>query len=186
MLIIGHRGNGLERQELVDMLELDLRKSGHDIVVHHDRLGKKRGQKLVELLPNIRVPLNLELKESGFETELLQMLKNFSSEVVISSKHPWYLKKIRALDEKVKIGLILGSANFFLLPWIKSQDKKLNLYSIHPESFFVNSSMVKRLKKLGKPIYVWTVNRPKRFAQLEKLNVDGVFTDKPELIRKHD
>lgn len=185
MLIIGHRGNGLNEQSLVDMIEVDLRKRGSEIVVSHNRPTKSAElQTLNQLLAQSQVPLNLEFKESGFETEVLEAIKNFSSKVLLSSKYPSILKKIRALDENVDLGLILGRANWFLVPFIKRLDKALKLYSIHPKTFLAKSILIKRFHRLGKKVFVWTVNNLNQFQKLEASGVDGVFTDYPNLIKK--
>ncbi len=195
MLIFGHRGaTGLEpentissfkkAEELgVDILEVDLRFQNGKIVLSHDK-PKSDIATLDELLASTKLKLNLEIKESGFESLLLEKLKSFSSEVLISSKYPSILKKVRALDEKVQLGLILGRANFFLLPLVAKLDRSLNLYSVHPKTFLAGKTAIKYFKKLNKKIFVWTVNDPKRFEQLKELGVDGVFTDYPNIIKK--
>jgi len=199
MLIIGHRGAaGLvsentissfqKAEELgVGMIETDLRMSRKgEIVLQHNLVSAPgRNSKcttLKELLDVTKIPVNLEIKEPGFEAELLEALKGFSSEVLISSKHPLILKKIRTLDEKVKIALVLGKTNFFLLPRLKKLDQKLHFYSIHPNSSMVNSMTLGYLKRLNKKIFVWTVNNSKKFEKLKALGIDGVFTDYPNKI----
>lgn len=139
---------------------------------------------LRQLLAEAKVPLNLELKEFGFEAEVLNAIKGFSFKVLISSKYPWILKKVRVLDESIQLGLILGSANWFLLPWIAQLDRKLKLFSVHLKAFLVFSKLVKYLKRSGKQVFVWTVHRPEQFAKLKALGVDGVFTDYPDRIKR--
>ena len=177
MIIIAHRWQEY-KQSGAEMVEVDLRKKDGQIVLSHDR--PRKSQQLVnlqELLLAAKVPLNLELKEAGFEAEVLKAIKNFSFKVLISSKHPSILKKIRALDENVQLGLILGRANFFLLPLVPKLDKKLNLYSVHPKTFLVSSKLVKKLHDLGKKVFVWTVHDRKKFERFRKIGVDGIFTD---------
>ncbi len=196
MLIIGHRGaKGLAPENTVssfrkaeefgvDMIEIDIRRIGGELVATHGRkFRSKKFPTLAEILKISKTPLNLEIKEPGFEKELLSAIRNFSSEVLISSKHPKVLKKIRALDEKIKLALVLGKANFFLLASIRKLDQSLNLHSVHPKIFLVKKPIIQRLKKLNKKIFVWTVNDPKKFAKLKSLKIDGVFTDYPNLIK---
>jgi glycerophosphoryl diester phosphodiesterase len=201
MLIIGHRGAaGLEpentirsfqkAQELgVDMIETDLRQTADGIIVlHHDPLPKKHKgthfTTLDELLAVAQVPMNLEIKKSGFEAKLVKRIHNFSDRVLISSFYPGILKKIRALDEKVKLGLIIGKGELHLLPIIERLTNKLKFYSIHPQNSIVSKASMKSFKPLKHKIYVWTVNDKKEFLRLKKLNVDGIFTDRPDIIHK--
>src|SRR3990167_6323869 len=139
MLIIGHRGAaGLELENTissfkkaeqygVDMIEMDLRLNDRgQIVVRHDKDPKDYNAPLLsEILSQVKLPLNLEIKESGFEQELLKAIRDFPSEVLVSSKYPRILEKIRALDGKIKLALVLGRANFFLLPFAARIDQKL-------------------------------------------------------------
>jgi len=198
MLIVGHRGAaGLvsentigsfkKAEELgVDMIELDLRqsKTGQIIASHNRYRDYGQAPKLSEILAVIKTPLNLELKETGFEVEVLSVIKNFSSSVLISSKYPMVLQKIRALDENIQLGLVLGRANFFLLPWIARLDRKLKLYSVHLKLFLTFPIVVNYLKFLGKQVIAWTVNDSQSLERLKTLNIDGVITDYPNLIRK--
>jgi len=197
MLIIGHRGAaGLAEENTlrsfttaqeygVDMIEMDLRKSNGQIILAHSRWDKdKKNVYLSQVLDLINIPLNLEVKESGFEGELLRAIKNVSSSVLISSKYPSILQKIRALDENIKLGLVIGKGNFFLLPFVARLDRSINLYSVHPKMFLSNSWVIRFLKDLGKKIFVWTINDPNKFTKLEKLGIDGVFTDRPDLIKR--
>lgn len=196
MIVIGHRGaKGLapentissfkKAEELgVDMIETDLRRGKNgQIVLSHDA-PKTNSPALAELLQAVSTPLNLEIKEAGFEAEILSAIKNFSSRVLISSKYPGILKKIRALDENIQIGLIIGKGNWFLLPFISGLDKVLKLYSIHPKVFLAKPFFIRRMKRLGKKVFVWTVNDPEQFRKLSTWEADGVFTDYPNLIKK--
>lgn len=197
MLIIGHRGaKGLAPENTVSsfkkaqdfgvgMIEVDLRKDGNRIVVSHDRLSDySKTTTLQEVLDSVTTALNIELKETGIESQVLTAIKSFSSDVLVSSKKPWVLKKIRALDENIRLGLIIGSANFWLLPLIPWLDKKLKLYSVHPKYSLTSKVVVSFLKRLGKPVFVWTVNTEKQLERVSKLKVDGVFTDYPNLIKQ--
>ena len=196
MLIIGHRGAaGLERENTVgsfkkaeqlgvDMIEMDLRRNRQgQIIVSHNRTSNNKVLTLAQALREINSPVNLELKQAGFEAEVLHAVKSFSSKVLISSKHMKVLKKIRALDGKVRLGLVLGRANFSLLPFLSRLDRQLNLYSIHPKTFLASKRLIDRWRRRGKKVFVWTVNQPKQYEKFKALGVDGVFTDYPNLIK---
>ena len=199
MLIIGHRGaKGLEAentirsfqkaQELgVDMIETDLRLQNGEIVLNHDPL--KNGAKyptLNELLAIARVPLNLEIKEAGFEEQVLRSIKGFTYKVLITSWNPRVLKKIRTLDGNIAIGPVVGYKYCFFLPIVVMLLKNLNIYSITIGPELVNSKRMKRFKKLGWKVFPFTVNNPVQFEELQKLGVDGVFTDFPNIIKNYD
>jgi glycerophosphoryl diester phosphodiesterase len=37
------------------------------------------------------------------------------------------------------------------------------------------------MKRLGYPVWVWTVNEPKRMERMLTLGVDAIITDRPDL-----
>jgi glycerophosphoryl diester phosphodiesterase len=136
---------------------------------------------LDEVLQSIKSNLVLDLKERGLESQIINKIKNFSNDVLISSIYPGVLKKIRTLDENVKLGLILGRGESLLLPvFLRLFAKKLHLYSIHLKYPLVNKSSLALTRSNGIKIFVWTVNKPEEFERMTKLGVDGIFTDFPE------
>ena len=50
---------------------------------------------------------------------------------------------------------------------------------------YLSSSSVKNAHKVGKEVYVWTVNSKRLLERLMLLNVDSIITDNPEKMR-HD
>jgi glycerophosphoryl diester phosphodiesterase len=194
----------------VDMVEMDFRqtKDGqivalHDatlIRTHDDQRGLKRltlkevkdlsigeGREiptLEEVLIEAKVALNLEIKETGFEEKLVGLIKTFSYEVLVSSSNPVVLKKIRTLDEKVKLGFILGSKWGTFFPLAIALAKTLDLYSIHPYRTIVTPRHMKAIRELKTKIYSWTIDDPHEYVLMKGFGVDGVFTDYPNIITK--
>lgn len=192
-----------------DMIEFDVRESKDgELVVIHDSNTERLFDKdyrvaeltvaelkeisaereiptLAEALAAIKIPINVHVKVHGIEQKLLDNLKNFTSEVLISSTFPGVLKKIRALDGKVRLGLIVGKGELHLIPIINWLTKNLPLYSIHPRLEVVNFASVALLKLLNRKIYVWGVNTPKDMDRLIKFKADGMFTDYPQLFTSY-
>ena len=200
-------------QELgVDMIELDVRQSsdGELVVIHDSHLkrifdiDKAVGQTtvselkqissnagreiptLAEVLKEISIPLDLDIKVHGIESKLLDTVKNFPANVLISSIYPGVLKKIRALDKKIQLGLIVGRGELHLLPVINPLIEKLDLYSIHPKYMLVYKASMAILKMSKRKIFPWTVNEPHEFDRVNKLNLDGIITDQPQLFVKNN
>ena len=202
-------------QELgVDMVEMDLRQSADgEIVISHDASLQRlfgidkeiselslaslkemtidRGREmatLAEALAQINLPVNLHIKVHGLEEKLISQVQGFPHKVLISSTFPGVLEKIKTLDGKADLGFIIGRGELRLLPIIRRLTVDLDLFSIHPKSILVSLISMPILKKLGKKIFVWTVNDPKIFALMARLKVDGIFTDCPQLFvnKKYD
>lgn len=200
MLIIGHRGAaGLERENTissfqkavelgVDAVEIDLRlrRDGQIVVVHDEDPEKVYPQavQLTEVLKTVKVGLYLEIKESGFESQLLEIIKNFPSEVLVSSFKPKVLRKVRSLDRNIRLGQAINqkmSRYFYPLIFLS---RYLKAYSIHLHHSLLTPTRIKWMKKLGFQIYMFTINEPDLFERVKRLGVDGVFTDRPDVIKR--
>jgi glycerophosphoryl diester phosphodiesterase len=194
----------------VDMIELDVRSTREgELVISHDATLKRifgTGQSisqmslkqikevsiaagreiptLDEVIENINCDIDIDVKVHGIEKQLMAKLKKFSHKVLISSIYPGVLKKIRALDEKVNLGLIVGRGELHLLPILNRLAKNLNLYSIHPKYMIVYKSSIAVLRQTKRKIFVWTVNEPHEYERVAQLGVDGIITDCPHLFKK--
>jgi glycerophosphoryl diester phosphodiesterase len=206
MLIIGHRGAaGLvaentigsfqKAQELqVDMIETDLRRRfDGEIILNHNFDLKKiypQAPKLKELLQIADRPLNLEIKEVGFEAEVLEAIKNFPHKVLITSWNPRVLKKIRALDGNIELGLVIGHRWGYLLPVLISNLKNINVSWVTLDQALVSERLVDKFHELNWKVNVYTNDDPKMFndkesfERLKNLGINGIFTDYPDIVSK--
>jgi glycerophosphoryl diester phosphodiesterase len=48
----------------------------------------------------------------------------------------------------------------------------------------LDAAKVKEAKSLGLTVLAWTVNEPARIAQVMDMGVDGIVTDRPDLLRQ--
>jgi glycerophosphoryl diester phosphodiesterase len=193
----------------VQMVEVDLRrtKDGQIVLMHdpaltrtHDdrrkvedltlaeisEIGERENREIPELtrfLQAVKMPINLELKVGGMEEAVLSAIKNFPHKVLISSHHPTVLKKIRALDEKIPLGFIIGQKMGYMFRLMMLIAKQLDLYSIHPYHTLINPSHMKMMREMKVKVYPWTVNNPHELLILKGFGIDGVFTDYPNIIK---
>lgn len=173
------------------MLETDLRKHNGEIILSHDnpQIGVKYVT-LEEFLKIANLPVNLEIKEVGFEEDVLSQINGFANKVLITSCNPWVLKKIRALDGNISLGPVIGCKYKLFLPIVISLLKNINIFSITLGVALVNERRMRTFKRLGWKVYVFTnddgkmFNDPKIYQRLNDLGVDGVFTDYPNIVSK--
>jgi glycerophosphoryl diester phosphodiesterase len=201
----------------VDMIEVDVRKTLDSVLIlFHDELINNQpinqltyadinkfslnvGFKvptLAEILKLVQaqVKLDLELKEVGYEKEIISLVTHYLSpeEFIVTSFNDESLLKIKQDFSCVKTGLIIGkkNSNNFLI------NLKTKLAEIFPENRYkkikadfliakvsiLNFGFLTRARKNKKPVFVWTVNDQ---ATLEKLlrddRVTGIVTDKTDL-----
>jgi glycerophosphoryl diester phosphodiesterase len=192
----------------VQMVEVDLRSTldgqvvlAHDPTLartHDDRrrlsrmtlaqvreVGKREGREiptLEEFLRAASLPVNLELKEPGMEAQVVSAIRTFPHKVLVSSSYPDVLKKIRALDGNLPLGLIVGPKAGILLPMLISMTGKVNLHSIHPVHNLVTPLTMRIMRRTGAKVYAWTVNDVHDLQLMRGHGVDGIFTDYPNII----
>ncbi len=131
--------------------------------------------------------LNLEFKNEGncypgIEEHTLQVLNTFVPEVfpktLFSSFDYDTLLRLRKLSKNVRIGLLTR---------VFDVDKALALQaeSIHLNATRFSPEMVRACHDRGLKLYLYTVNNLEMARVLEKLGVDGIFTDRIDLFTMH-
>ena len=191
----------------VDAVELDVRRTkDNKIVVIHDSdvnkttdgSGSVRDLTLEEIkkfvtpkgenIPTLNEALELlgkqvkvlvELKEIGFEEEVLDLIrqKKMMDNVIIISFHEDALRKVRKLNEKVATGLIyVRHKNPIESALELKADYLLSLYR------FTHSAEVKKAHENGLKVIVWTINNPEEVVKYKKKGVDGIASDRPDIL----
>ncbi len=191
----------------VDAVELDVRKTkDNEIVVIHNadvnkttdgsglvsdftleeikRFVTENGEKvptLEEVLDSVgkRVNVLVELKETGIEEKVLGLIrqKGLIENVVIVSFHEDALRNVRELDGEVATGLIyVRHKNPIQAALELKAEYLLSLYR------FTHSANVKKAHENGLKVIVWTINNKEDVAEYRKKGVDGIATDRPDIL----
>jgi glycerophosphoryl diester phosphodiesterase len=193
-----------------DMIEFDIRRTRDCIlIVHHDEnvdkhLVKNLTYEQIRIIdadiPAVeeifrltkgKIKLDVELKEEGYEEEVVELLLKYfrEDEFVITSFNDRSLKIIKSGHPKVKVGLILGKEKpekFIrtryseLFPIKRAKDAKADF--LVPHWKLLRFGFLKRAKRNKMPVFVWTVNDEKEIEDL--LNNDlikAIITDRPEI-----
>jgi glycerophosphoryl diester phosphodiesterase len=193
----------------VDAVELDVRKTkdNHLVVIHDAEVnkttnGKGSVDKLTleeikgfstekgETIPTLKETLDfldkkvkilVELKEEGLEKEVLKLVheNKLQKNVIIVSFIEEALRKVRELDDTVETGLIYAKHQNPLKAALELKAQYLvGFYR------FVHTANVQKFHENGLKIVVWTVNTPEEIAAYVKKGVDGIASDKPDLLMK--
>jgi len=188
-----------------DMIELDVRRTRDKrlIVIHDPKVGKKKVgdltyRQLLSINPRVptleevlrltsgKIKLDIEVKERGFEPEVLDTVLRYFKyrNFFISSFFSSVIKKVKRLDHEVMTGLIVGarpSDQFKILKLMalrmaaKADFLVINCKLWQPKlsRFFPHHKQL---------IYVWTVNDEKEMkVLLNHPQIAGIITDNPEL-----
>ena len=191
----------------VDAVELDVRKTkdGKVVVIHDAKVDKTTNGKgsvgeltldeikqLVtekdEKVPTLeealdfldrKVKILIELKESGFEEEVLRQIRErgLENNVVIVSFIEEALRKVREMDKEVETGLIyVRHRNPIKAALDLRASYLLPLYR------FTHTANVKKAHENGLKVIVWTINKPEEVPQYIKKGVDGIASDRPDIL----
>jgi glycerophosphoryl diester phosphodiesterase len=194
----------------VNAVELDVRKTrDNQLVVIHDADVKRTtdGKGLVsdltvkeikeftaekgEKIPTLKEALDfldkkvkilIELKEEGVDEKVLSLVREggLQKNVVIVSFSEEALRKVRKLDKEVETGLIYVKHKN---PVKAALDLEANY--LLPLYRFAHSANVQKAHENGLKVIVWTVNKPEEVAEYTKKGVDGIASDRPDILTKY-
>ncbi len=190
-----------------EMMELDVRFSsdGHLVIIHDKKLDRTtNGHGLVsemtlselkkldagkgEKIPTFeevidlskgKIKLVVELKDKGTEEKVIKLVKEngLIDDVFLVSFHCDLIKRAKSLEPRIRTGLImLFSFN------TAAKGKECLADAVAPSQYFITRSMVKEVHKNGMYLFTWTVDDPKKAKKLKEMGVDGIVTNKPDLI----
>jgi glycerophosphoryl diester phosphodiesterase len=193
----------------VDAVELDVRRTKDDeLVVIHDaevskttngkglvneltlkeikQLNTAKGEKIPTLeealnFLNKKVKVIIELKEIGYEDKVLSLIieKGLEKNVIIVSFHEEALRKVRKISNEIETGLIYVQHKN---PIKAALELKANY--LLPLYRFVHTANVQKAHENGLKVIVWTINTQEEASEYAKKGVDGIASDKPDILRK--
>jgi glycerophosphoryl diester phosphodiesterase len=165
VIVSAHDGYPRFLHSGADFIEIDIRRgAGGEIILAHDepRPGD-RHPTLDEVLADIegQTGLHLDLKESGFETELLAtVLARLPPDKVVVT--PDFAESVRAIKER--------------FPGVRVSP--IDFVAVDHDKLAGNSGL--RL-----PIWVWTVDEKRAMKRYMKdARIEGIITNRPDLALK--
>ncbi|MFC5713031.1 glycerophosphodiester phosphodiesterase [Thalassorhabdus alkalitolerans] len=139
-----------------------------------------------------KIRLNLEVKEPGLEEDIIKTASGRFplKHLLISSFNDEILVRVKEIDSHVPTGLLLGKNVFQhrfrltayqqdIFPERRLIKTKADI--VCPNYRVLRLNFLKRMHALQKPVYVWTVNHPKRMVDLVDKGADGLITDQVKL-----
>jgi glycerophosphoryl diester phosphodiesterase len=133
-----------------------------------------------------RAGINIELKGPDTAGPVAVFLDRYrlkgwtDDKILVSSFNHRELKKIKDLDDDVRIGPLIkeipeGNAAFA---------DEMGAFSVHVSLKYITRAFVEDAHHRGLKVYVYTVNRLNDIARMRSFGVDGVFTNYPERVLK--
>ena len=137
---------------------------------------------------DLRAGVNIELKGPGTARPVVEFIasqrkKGWGDDfILVSSFNHSELEAVRRIDANTKIGvLIAGPPTNGVAVAVD-----LGAYSVHLSLEFVDRTFVEDAHLCGLQVFVFTVNDPDDIRRMEELGVDGVFTNYPERVLRHN
>jgi glycerophosphoryl diester phosphodiesterase len=190
----------------VNAIEFDVRKTkdGKLVVIHDDNLKRVFGKEITvnqatlkELkqitenkIPTLAEALQfidkkvekilIELKEIGCEKNVLEVIKKekLHDHVIIVSFHEDALSEVRRLDTKIETGLIYAKYKNPIASALK-----LNAQYLVPLYKLTHTKNIEDAHKNNLKVIVWTINTADEAEEYRDKGVDGIATDKPDIIK---
>lgn len=123
-----------------------------------------------------RCHLDVEIKEAGLESPVLDLLADEPRDRWVISSFDWdILREIRGLDEQAELWVLCLAAS----PGAIEAADGLNATTLAVEHSALTPDVVARLTEAGRRVMSWTVNDPTRAANLANWGVAALCTDDP-------
>lgn len=197
-----HRATGVG----AEALELDLRvtRDGHLIVLHDptvDRTTNGTGPAHVltlaevqeldagmgervptfrEVLETTTLPIHAELKVVEAVKSLASLIleEEIAERLTLISFDAEALYRVKHDLPHLPVGLIFSGTPFEAAECARS----VGADSVSLEAAHLSVEAVERCRRAGLKVTTWTVNEPKQMRQVMDLGVDGIVTDRPDLL----
>jgi glycerophosphoryl diester phosphodiesterase len=147
-------------------------------------------QEVFDLVAGSRAFVNVEIKTDsikgdGLEEKLVALSRRYGlgERLLISSFNPFALWRMRRMAPDLPLALLYAEDQRIYLRnrWFAFLSRP---DALNPSFRMATQEHVRWAKSKGYGLYVWTVGEEPEMRRLIALGVDGVITDKPDLLRQ--
>ena len=132
--------------------------------------------------------INIELKTTGadrypgMEKAVADLLRAFDLTrfALISSFDHDALAETKRVDEELETAILYASA--LDEPWAYAE--RLRCRTLHPVHTAATSEIIAGAHAHGVKVNAWTVDHPERARELARAGVDGIITNRPDVVRQ--
>ncbi len=128
--------------------------------------------------------VNIELKGPGTARPVVDFVAARRKQgwrndlILVSSFNHRELEEVRGMDPSIKLGALMVDLPVDDAAFADA----LGAYSVHLSLEFIDRGFVDHAHSRGLRAFVFTVNHPHDIHRMERLGVDGVFTNYPERV----
>lgn len=185
------RGKGLIKDYTLEEIKNFMCRKFEFVEKENCKVPKLR--EVFQLIKNEDIILNIEAKTDlihyDLEQDLLDLIDEYGikDKILISSFNHKCLGILHNLDNSFKYGALYEYEKDYA-PQANVVEHALslniNVYSINLSQDLVSKEVVDLAHKNNIKVFVYTVNKPNAMREMIKLNVDGVFSDYPDLMNE--
>jgi len=128
-----------------------------------------------------KIKVNIEIKDDSAIAPTIELVKKYNmiENIYILSFDPTDLKKVKKLEPKILTAMLFNILSPLTFPVIKK------LYEVDRVIFLskvIFPSLIENAHKAGLGIMTFTVNDAVEAKKLISWNIDGIITDKPDML----
>jgi glycerophosphoryl diester phosphodiesterase len=123
------------------------------------------------------------IRSDGLEASLVEAIRRRSlyDRCIVSCFNPIILWRIGRMDRRIRLGLLYDPDLPLLLgtAWPR---RLMRVDALHPWTGQLTAKLVNQAHREGRPVNTWTVNAPEEMRRVIDLGVDGIITDRPDVL----
>ena len=193
-----------------EMVEFDVRRTSDGVLVtyHDPNIGDSLISEMtfeevkaasakqhydIPTLPEVlrylrgKLPLDIELKEAGYEEQVLQTVLDSldPDQFVVSSSNDIVILKVRTIRPEIRTGLVLSSQSLpgllrELFSAARARATGADVLMVHRQ--LIQMGFLRVNAKLKVPVWVYTINdRKELWKYITDRRIGAVFTDRPDV-----
>jgi len=132
-----------------------------------------------EVLEATELPIYAELKAVEAAEPLAALIRErrLAGRVTPISFVPEALRRVKLSLPDLPVGLILSGGSPGL-----AEARSVDASLVSPQATYLDAAMVEGYRRAGLRVTTWTVNEPEEMRHVLGLGVDGIVTDRPDLL----
>lgn len=181
-------GKGLVKDYTLE--ELKILNCKNSKFSNHDKCKICTLRDVIELIKNKDIILNIEAKTDqihyDLEEDILKLIYEYDvkDKILISSFYHKTIKNFKQLDDSIKYGaLYWDKKGYGTDEKIVEHAKSIGCYSINISTKLATREIIEIAHKNNLRVLVYTVNTKLDMQKMIEYNVDGIFTDYPDVMK---
>lgn len=130
-----------------------------------------------------KIKLIIELKDKDIENDVADLLRKYQviENIIVISFYHQFVRNIKAINKKIRTGILFVGNPINIVSLAKDADAEF----LFPNFNYVDENLVKNAHKNNLKVFVWNVDNKENIEEMAKLKVDGVASNKPDVVVRY-